>query len=87
MVEARYGQNGRRQYQHADRKIRAIIRARGDECGICGGEINYTAQQYEPDAFEVDHLVPISRGGTETLRKQQGNTSTMQSVALQHRRR
>jgi 5-methylcytosine-specific restriction endonuclease McrA len=32
----------------------------GGRCGICG-------EQVDPTEFEVDHIVPISRGGTHEL--------------------
>jgi hypothetical protein len=69
-MQARYDANGRRQYQAIDRRIRSVLKRRGDECGICLGAlgpIDYDATQYEPLAFEVDHVIPISRGGLKTL--------------------
>ncbi len=53
-----------------DRRIRRALRRRGGECGICRGAlgpIDYEAGQYEPLAFEVDHIIPISRGGLKIL--------------------
>lgn len=47
-----------------------MLKARADECGICLGAlgpIDYDAPQYHPLAFEVDHIVPISRGGLKTI--------------------
>lgn len=66
-MHARFNTDGSRQYQHADRRIRAQLKARGDDCGICGGLIDYDLPQYHPLAFEVDHIIPISRGGLKTL--------------------
>lgn len=63
----KYDRNGRRQYQHIDRKIRRTLQARGDDCGICGQPIDYDLPQYHPLSFEVDHVLPISLGGTKTI--------------------
>lgn len=68
MTQPRYhDRHGRRQYQQADRRIRTTLKARGDDCGICRQPINYELPQYHPESFEVDHIVPIARGGTKTL--------------------
>lgn len=32
-------------------------------CAICNGYIDITTPKFEPLACEVDHIVPISRGG------------------------
>jgi 5-methylcytosine-specific restriction endonuclease McrA len=39
------------------RKRRAIVLSRSDRCHICGG----------PGATEVDHVIPLQRGGTSTF--------------------
>lgn len=62
-----YDRHGRRQYQQIDRQIRATLKRRGDDCGICGQPIDYTLPQYHPMSFEVDHRVPIARGGSKSL--------------------
>lgn len=66
-MQPRFDRQGRRQYQHIDRQIRRRLRARGDDCAICHQPIDYTAAQYEPQAFEVDHIIPISRGGIKSV--------------------
>jgi 5-methylcytosine-specific restriction endonuclease McrA len=53
--------------------------ARGDECALCRGAlgpIDYEAPQYHPLAFEVDHIVPISRGGEKTLENSRASHRT-----------
>lgn len=47
------------------RTLQARVRARGDACGICGEPIDYSLPPLHPMSFEVDHIVPISRGGAE----------------------
>lgn len=46
-----------------------MIRARGDGCWICRefgrpGAIDYGLPADDPMAFQVDHLVPTSKGGS-----------------------
>lgn len=58
--------------------IRARLRASGRPCGICGRPIDYAAPyritvgygldgepitRVNPDAFVVDEIVPVARGG------------------------
>ncbi|MGV0790491.1 HNH endonuclease [Mycolicibacterium sp. XJ1819] len=66
MTKARYDRHGRRQYQHADRQIRNILKRRAEDC-FCGQPIDYTLPAGHPDSFEVDHVLPISHGGRKTL--------------------
>ena len=47
---------------------RRIIGRDQPPCHLCGGAINYDAEDHlAPDAFVIDHLVPLSRGGTDTI--------------------
>lgn len=36
-------------------------------CYICGKAIDYSLPRYDPGSFVLDHLVPLSRGGADTL--------------------
>lgn len=49
-----------------DRHRRTIAR---DEppCHICGNEINYQAGHLDPDSYTIDHIIPLNRGGPDTL--------------------
>lgn len=48
----------------ADVRKRAISMAGDDpHCAICGKPLDPGAPQYSSNAIEVDHIVPISRGG------------------------
>lgn len=39
------------------------VRGRGDPCAICWHPIDYALKSPDPMSFEVDHVVPVSRGG------------------------
>jgi 5-methylcytosine-specific restriction endonuclease McrA len=53
-----------------DRDRNAIKRER-PPCGICGGEIDYTLPYLDPMSYVVDHVVPIVKGGPDTLDNKQ----------------
>lgn len=36
-------------------------------CHWCGGEILYNENHLHPFSFQVDHVTPLSKGGTDTL--------------------
>lgn len=46
---------------------RDAIRRTGQSCHICGAAIDYSLHYLDPMAFEVDHLVPLSKGGADDL--------------------
>lgn len=46
---------------------RAAIRRTKPPCSLCGGEIDYSLHYLDPGAFVVDHVVPLARGGADTL--------------------
>lgn len=45
--------------------IRDIRRRDGDDCGICGGAINFDVAYPDPLSRSIDHIVPLSSGGTD----------------------
>lgn len=53
----RYSNGARR------RAIRARWRAIGDPCHLCGKPIDYSLPAGHPMSFEVDEIVPVSKGG------------------------
>lgn len=52
------------------RHRRAIARGR-PPCGICGDPIDYSLRSPDPMSFEVDHIVPIAKGGPDELDNKQ----------------
>lgn len=74
--------NARSANGNARRKLRLWLKAQGRPCWICqafglGGEIDYSLPAGHPLSFEVDELIPVSKGGSPIDR---GN------VAAAHRR-
>lgn len=53
-----------------DRHRKAIARTK-PPCGICGHPINYDLPHLDPHAYTVDHIVPLNKGGTDTLDNKQ----------------
>ena len=49
---------------HARREARAWLKAQGLPCHICGQPIDYSLPAGDPMSFEVDEIVPVSRGGS-----------------------
>ena len=49
---------------HARRQLRAWLKAQGAPCHICGRAIDYGLPAGHPLSFEVDEIVPVSRGGS-----------------------
>lgn len=45
-------------------KVRATVRSWGRPCAICGQPIDYSLPPGHPDSFEVDEIVPVSKGGS-----------------------
>lgn len=45
------------------RAIRERWRAIGAPCALCGAPIEYSLPAGHPMSFEVDEIVPVSRGG------------------------
>jgi 5-methylcytosine-specific restriction endonuclease McrA len=48
-------------------KDRARIRRGQPACHICGNPIDYTLPYLDPGEFVVDHVVPLAKGGPDTL--------------------
>lgn len=49
-----------------DRHRAAIARTK-PPCHICGEPIDYTLPWTHPRAYVVDHIIPLARGGSDTL--------------------
>ena len=53
-----------------DRDRRAIARTK-PACGICEQPIDYTLTTPDPMSYEVDHILALANGGTDTLDNKQ----------------
>jgi len=49
------------------RRHREAIRRTGAGCHLCGGAIDYSLDWRDPQSFVVDHIIPLSKGGPDTL--------------------
>lgn len=50
---------------------RKIISRGHPPCALCGEPIDYAAPHDDPRSFQVDHVIPLHRGGTDTLDNKQ----------------
>lgn len=50
---------------------RARIRRSKAPCGICKLEIDYKLHYLDPKAFVVDHIEPLSLGGSDAIENKQ----------------
>lgn len=58
-----------------DQHRRTIARTK-PPCGICGDPIDYTLPHDDPMSYAVDHIVPLNRGGSDTLDNKQASHRT-----------
>ena len=56
--------NPRRANGHRRDELRRWLRAQGRPCHICGLPIDYSLPAGHPMSFEVDEIVPVSKGGS-----------------------
>lgn len=55
--------NPRYKNGHRRRTLRARIKAQGRPCAICGGPIDYELPAGHPMSYELDEIIPVSKGG------------------------
>ena len=55
--------NPRRTNSSRRNKLRARVRARYEPCHICGQPIDYELPAGHPMSYELDEIIPVSRGG------------------------
>lgn len=53
-----------------DRHRTTIARSK-PPCALCGQPIDYTLPHTDPMSYVVDHVIPLNRGGTDTLANKQ----------------
>ena len=49
-----------------DRHRKLVARGR-PPCHLCGEEIDYAAFHLEPLSFTIDHIIPLAKGGADSL--------------------
>ena len=58
MAGTKYANNG-----NARTKLRNRLKQEGRPCHLCGQPIDYGLPSGHPWSFELDHVVPLARGG------------------------
>ncbi len=48
-------------------RMRATIARAQPACHICGQPIDYDLPHLDPGAYVIDHVIPLTKGGTDTL--------------------
>lgn len=67
---------------HARREVRAWLRAQALPCHICGRPIDYSLPAGDPMSFEVDEIIPVSKGGSPIDR---GNVAPAHRICNERR--
>ena len=49
-----------------DRHRKIVARGR-PPCALCAKDIDYAASHLEPQSFTIHHVIPLARGGPDTL--------------------
>ena len=50
---------------------RRTLKARREPCGICKMPIDYSLPHLDRQAFVADHIIPLAKGGPDTLENKQ----------------
>ena len=48
-------------------RFRRIIKRDRPDCAECGEPIDYEAHHLDPLSFQIDHITPLNKGGSDTL--------------------
>ena len=48
-------------------RLRAQVARTRSACHICGQPIDYSLPHLDPKAFVIDHVIPLAKGGTDTI--------------------
>lgn len=54
-------------YRRIQNLARRKLKAAGAGCSLCGRPIDYSLAYPDPLSFVVDHVVPLSRGGSHDM--------------------
>lgn len=54
----------RKVHGYRRQKLRERVRAEGNPCHICGQPIDYSLPARHPMSYELDEVVPVSKGGS-----------------------
>lgn len=57
---------GGRSTTRRDRHRKLVARGR-PPCHLCGEDIDYQAHHLEPLSFQIDHVIPLAKGGLDEL--------------------
>ena len=76
MSNPRYANGAKR------RELRRYYRHRRDPCALCGKPIDYDLTAGHPMSFEVDEIVPVSKGGSPFTRE---NTQAAHRICNQRK--
>lgn len=49
------------------RRFRRIISRDKPPCHWCGRELIFNGNHLDPGAFQVDHVIPLNKGGLDTI--------------------
>jgi len=49
------------------KRARSALSRSKPACYLCGAAIDYTLPYSDPKSFVVDHVIPLHKGGTDTL--------------------
>lgn len=71
---------GRKRNSTQGDRDRTTIARHKPNCAICGKAIDYTLKWPDPWCFVVDHIMPLKRGGRDTLSNKQPAHNTCNST-------
>lgn len=64
------------------RELQRYYRHRKDPCALCGKPIDYTLPAGHPMSFEIDEIIPVSKGGSPYSRE---NTQAAHRICNQRK--
>ncbi|HUR24000.1 MAG TPA: HNH endonuclease signature motif containing protein [Acidimicrobiales bacterium] len=66
-IRKRIGETGPRPRKQPLVSLEFIAKRDGYPCGICGGKVDMTRRHPDPLAASIDHIIPLSRGGSNDV--------------------